>query len=62
MFYVALAGSPTRPDGDVKRVALHAYSIQFNSMAKGDISITAPYPDDFAVMVKLLEKYDQLEG
>ena len=46
----------------MKRVALHAYSIQFNSMAKGDISITAPYPDDFAVMVKLLEKYDQLEG
>lgn len=46
----------------MKRVALHAYSIQFNSIAKGDISITAPYPDDFAVMVKLLEKYDQLEG
>lgn len=44
----------------MKRVALHAYSIKFNSLAKGDVLIEAPYPDDFSVMVKLLEKYDTL--
>ncbi len=44
----------------MKRVALHAFSIKFNSLAKGDIEIHAPYPDDFSVMVKLLEKYDQM--
>jgi len=42
----------------MSRVALHAYSIQFNSLAKGDITITSDYPNDFAVFVKLLEKYD----
>lgn len=44
----------------MKRVALHAYSIRFNSLSNGDTEITAPYPDDFAVMVKLLDKYDTL--
>lgn len=42
----------------MNRVALHAYSIEFNSLAKGDISIQSDYPNDFAVFVKLLEKYD----
>lgn len=44
----------------MKRVALHAYSITFDSPDKGLTTIVAPYPDDFAVMVKLLEKYDTL--
>ncbi|MES2617837.1 MAG: RluA family pseudouridine synthase [Bacteroidota bacterium] len=42
------------------RVGLHAYSISFNSLTAGDCTITAPYPNDFGVMIKLLEKYDQL--
>ncbi len=42
----------------LNRIALHAFSIQFNSLAKGDISIQTEYPNDLAVFVKLLEKYD----
>ncbi|MDZ4667269.1 MAG: RluA family pseudouridine synthase [bacterium] len=41
----------------MKRVALHAYSIHFTLFEK-EYHITAPYPKDFAVLVKLLEKYD----
>jgi 23S rRNA pseudouridine955/2504/2580 synthase len=41
----------------MKRVALHSYSIQFNLFEK-EYFVTALYPKDFAVLVKLLEKYD----
>jgi 23S rRNA pseudouridine955/2504/2580 synthase len=41
----------------MKRVALHSSSISFHLFEK-DYHITAPYPKDFAVMIKQLEKYD----
>ncbi len=42
----------------MSRVALHAFSISFSSPDKGLVSISAPYPKDFNVLIKLLEKYD----
>ena len=42
----------------MKRVALHSYSIHFTLFEK-EYNIVAPYPKDFAVLLKLLEKYDQ---
>ncbi|HEY1046059.1 MAG TPA: RluA family pseudouridine synthase [Bacteroidia bacterium] len=42
----------------MSRVALHAFSISFNSPDKGPVSIEAPYPKDFDVLIKLLTKYD----
>lgn len=44
-------------DPMMKRVALHAFQIKFNVFDK-DYEVTAPYPKDFAVFLKLLEKYD----
>ncbi len=44
----------------INRVALHAYSIQFDSPGKGNTIINAPYPKDFEVCIKLLDKYDEL--
>jgi 23S rRNA pseudouridine955/2504/2580 synthase len=41
----------------MKRVALHAYAIRFTLFDR-EYHINAPYPKDFAVLVKLLEKYD----
>ncbi len=41
----------------MKRVALHAYSIHFTLFEK-EYNVVAPYPKDFAVLLKLLEKYD----
>ncbi len=41
----------------IKRFALHARSIQF-SIFKKEFSFEAPYPKDFDVLIKLLEKYD----
>ena len=41
----------------MKRVALHAYSIHFTLFDK-EYNVVAPYPKDFAVLVKLVEKYD----
>ncbi|MFM1913726.1 MAG: rRNA pseudouridine synthase [Bacteroidota bacterium] len=41
----------------IKRVALHAYSIQFKDLNNEIIEIQAPYPKDFEVLIKLLEKY-----
>jgi 23S rRNA pseudouridine955/2504/2580 synthase len=38
------------------RVALHAYSLSFKLMNGEAITVEAPYPKDFAVLVKLLEK------
>lgn len=42
----------------IKRVALHAFSIEFDSLEKGRVKIEAPYPKDFKVLIHLLEKYD----
>ena len=41
----------------MKRFALHAYQIKF-SIAGKDYSFEAPYPKDFATLLKLLEKFD----
>jgi 23S rRNA pseudouridine955/2504/2580 synthase len=41
----------------MKRVALHAYEISFELLGK-PYKVTAPHPKDFAVLLKLLEKYD----
>lgn len=49
------------PDGEnplIDRVALHAFSIEFDCPSDGRMVIEAPYPKDFAVLLKLLEKYD----
>lgn len=44
----------------MKRVALHAYQIHFE--LKGEEKLfTAPYPKDFEVFLKLLEKYDSVD-
>lgn len=40
----------------IKRVALHAYSLSFKLLDDSPITITAPYPKDFDVLVKQLEK------
>jgi 23S rRNA pseudouridine955/2504/2580 synthase len=41
----------------IQRVALHAWSLEFKSLSGELIRAEAPYPKDFAVLVKLLEKY-----
>ncbi len=41
----------------VSRVALHAYSLTFRLMNGEIITIEAPYPKDFNVVVKQLEKF-----
>jgi 23S rRNA pseudouridine955/2504/2580 synthase len=41
----------------MKRVALHAYSMHFNLFEK-DYHVVAPYPKDFMVLIKQLEKFD----
>lgn len=53
---VKISGEEEKPL--INRVALHAYSIEFESPSKGKIKITAPYPKDFEVLIKLLDKYD----
>jgi len=40
----------------IKRVALHAYSLKFMLLNGEEIEIVAPYPKDFDVLVKQLEK------
>lgn len=42
----------------IERVALHAYSVSFEDMDGTTISATAPYPKDFEVFLKILDKYD----
>jgi 23S rRNA pseudouridine955/2504/2580 synthase len=42
----------------ISRFALHAYQITFNTIAGKEMTIQAPYPKDFEVFVKLLNKYD----
>ncbi|MDX1903294.1 MAG: RNA pseudouridine synthase [Thermonemataceae bacterium] len=41
----------------ISRVALHAYAIGFEGLKGEQIHQEAPYPKDFAVLLKLLEKY-----
>jgi len=40
----------------MQRVSLHAYSIGFKGMNEERIEVSAPYPKDFAVLIKQLEK------
>lgn len=40
----------------IKRVALHAYSIAFKDLDDQVISVVAPYPKDFDVLIKQLDK------
>ncbi len=42
----------------MKRVALHAVSLQFNDLVGNNIMVEADYPKDFAVLVKQLERYN----
>ena len=42
----------------IQRVALHAYALKFMDIDEKDISVEAPYPKDFEVFLKVLEKYD----
>jgi 23S rRNA pseudouridine955/2504/2580 synthase len=41
----------------IQRVALHAFSLTFTLLNNERITIEAPYPKDFGVLVKLLDKY-----
>lgn len=41
----------------MRRFALHAYSIIFEDRNGEDVKFEAPYPKDFMVLVKQLEKY-----
>ncbi len=38
------------------RVALHAFSITFQKLDGEEVTVQAPYPKDFAVLIKQLEK------
>lgn len=42
----------------IKRFALHANSISLHVAPEIRIDVTAPYPKDFAVLLKQLEKFD----
>lgn len=42
----------------ITRVALHAYNLKLKGMNDEDLDITAEYPKDLAVFLKLLRKYD----
>lgn len=42
----------------MKRFALHARHVTFKDLNDKEVSIEAPYPKDFAILLKLLEKHD----
>lgn len=42
----------------MKRFALHAKQITFKGLDGKDIFVEAPYPKDFATLLKLLDKFD----
>lgn len=42
----------------MKRFALHARYVTFKGLDGKDIVIEAPYPKDFATLIKLLDKFD----
>lgn len=54
-----LAKSKEEEQPLIQRVALHAHTIAFRDFGVDDqiISVDAPYPKDFAVLVKQLRKY-----
>ncbi len=41
----------------IQRFALHAHELAFRGMNDEEIRVEAPYPKDFAVLVKLLRQY-----
>ncbi len=43
----------------IRRFALHAYKIEFKHPNGEMMEMIAPYPKDFSVFLKLLEKFDQ---
>lgn len=43
----------------IKRVALHAHSISFQDVDGQVISVAAPYPNDFDVLVKKLDRFSR---
>lgn len=50
-------GKTGEEQGMIRRVALHASSLEFTLNEK-HYQVTAPYPKDFEVLLKLLEKFD----
>ncbi len=42
----------------MKRFALHAKHVIFKGLDGQDIEVEAPYPKDFATLIKLLDKFD----
>ena len=52
-------GKSDTEGGMIKRVALHAHGLSFTAFEK-DYSVVAPYPKDFDVLVKLLDRYDSI--
>lgn len=40
----------------IKRIALHAFALQFTTRGEKTIKVDAPYPKDFNVLVKQLDK------
>jgi len=50
-------GKETEEAPIMQRVALHAYALGFDGLNGETIYQQAPYPKDFAVLIKLLEKY-----
>ena len=47
----------TEEQSIIKRVALHAHSLTFSLLDGQEQTFVAPYPKDFEVLVKLLDKY-----
>ena len=43
----------------MKRFALHAKQITFKTNPETTVTIEAPYPKDFATLLKLLDKFDK---
>ncbi len=41
----------------IRRMALHAYAIEFKDLGGKKIALEIPYPKDFRVLIKQLEKY-----
>lgn len=42
----------------MKRVALHAYNLQFNDLNNQAIEVSAPYPKDMRALLRQLENHD----
>ena len=43
----------------ITRFVLHAFSLELPDMDGEILQITAPYPNDMEVFIKLLRKYDK---